>query len=252
MKFISVAERAETYKAAAVNPSTLFFSLWEWEKKWSWWSCCFAAQRNVLNEMKTFLRRLMGELVCCFWFLVGYGRCCGNGSAERKGNKNKSNSNQTMGGKAIQINQIKSFNFIDDWLISLIAAAPFAIDGWWVGCFFHWVGYGPAPRPMAPPKGRQAATTTHQSTMKNETIHNEWSEIDWRKQATQRENWKFLIGVGAAWNQWTEWWGTAPKRQRKKNKWNEMEFVFMERLCCSSFIVGYGPEAPLPHNHSIP
>ena len=46
MKFISVAERAETYKAAAVNPSTLFFSLWEWEKKWSWWSCCFAAQEN--------------------------------------------------------------------------------------------------------------------------------------------------------------------------------------------------------------
>ena len=83
----------------------------------------------------------------------------------------------------------------------------------------------------------------------------EWTE--WRgpapkRKRNERENWKFLIGVGAAWNQWTEWWGTAPKRQRKKNKWNEMEFVFMERLCCSSFIVGYGPEAPLPQEQSIP
>ena len=60
MKFISVAERAETYKAAAVNPSTLFFSLWEWEKKWSWWSCCFAA-RPVSREKNE--RSLKGRWV---------------------------------------------------------------------------------------------------------------------------------------------------------------------------------------------
>ena len=49
------------------------------------------------------------------------------------------------------------------------------VDGL-VASFIGWVMAAAAA--MAPPKGRQAATTTHQSTMKNETIHNEWSEID--------------------------------------------------------------------------
>ena len=50
---MKLAERDAGHAAltrSAVNPSTLFFSLWEWEKKWSWWSCCFAAQGNASTK----------------------------------------------------------------------------------------------------------------------------------------------------------------------------------------------------------
>ena len=33
------------------NPSTLFISLWEWEMKWSWWNCCFAAGSVIWKSL---------------------------------------------------------------------------------------------------------------------------------------------------------------------------------------------------------
>ena len=89
--------------AAAVNPSTLFFSLWEWEKKWSWWSCCFAALSAIwktlfFNEGKVGERAAMeeraseagwGRLVWFFflWWVMAAAR--GRGSAKRKTSQNK-------------------------------------------------------------------------------------------------------------------------------------------------------------------
>ena len=139
MKFISVAERAETYKAAAVNPSTLFFSLWEWEKKWSWWSCCFAALCGVWMEWNGIQQSKGGwaspewkqkKIKSCFWFDFDW--------MKEWVSPQPKQASQTTINQSIQLN----------WLLILLAlpaclvAPAISLKMKWV-CFFfsllHWL-----------------------------------------------------------------------------------------------------------------
>ena len=107
--------------AAASNPSTLFISLWEWEMKWSWWNCCFAAQP------------LIKKLVF-YWRLVG----------ERARNE----SNELKEVKLIdemkeRVRPAAQFNLWMNQSLLALSSLPAAVMGGWP--------------PRAPPKGRQAA-----------------------------------------------------------------------------------------------
>ena len=90
--------------AAASNPSTLFISLWEWEMKWSWWNCCFAAQGNSpahsisFKEIDwlLFLRSLRHLVVWvgCSSRGAGYGRLAANAPQREKTSPTKQTTNK--------------------------------------------------------------------------------------------------------------------------------------------------------------
>ena len=111
-------------------------------------------------------------------------------------------------------------------------------------CLVLLVGYG-RTAPMAPPKGRQTTTTTHNS-LSTKTIHNERNENQSTWAAVHQWSW-WMERIG-----WFEWSG-APSVERGKSilffnfcgpalrpqkvDWKEME--------------GFGPPRPAAINSSI-
>ena len=96
--------------------------------KWSWWmNAGWPAQGNQWMNKRNgnefvnglFAAECLMDWFCCFWIWVGYGRCSANGSAQRRKQTNKTNSNQTKQKKGSELIvgwlELNLLKLIEEW-----------------------------------------------------------------------------------------------------------------------------------------